>query len=146
MNPSGWTRGRKTDTLNGLDGEGSEIPRSISPLAGRAPFGHLRDLVRKVRQTATIDLDTNSLLRPLAPDRRERPGRGACRPEIIRHAGQVVADHALCRARRERIVGRTDFAGAACFEGPVRAGPVEIAPAASLRPLAEYEAVAGRGR
>ncbi|MGX7877149.1 Mu transposase domain-containing protein [Mesorhizobium sp. ORM6] len=37
---------------------------------------------------------------------------------IIRHAGHVVADHALCRGRRQRIVDRKGSAG---FEGPMGA-------------------------
>lgn len=37
---------------------------------------------------------------------------------------------------------RAHFVGVAGFDGPVRADPIEIAPAL-LRPLAEYEAVAG---
>lgn len=45
---------------------------------------------------------------------------------IIRHAGQVVADHALCRGRRQRIVDRMHFVGVAGFEGPVRAERIEI--------------------
>lgn len=64
---------------------------------------------------------------------------------IIRHAGQVVADHSQCRGRRQRIVDRAHFVGVAGFEGPVRKEAIEIAPAALLRPLAEYEAVAGGG-
>jgi hypothetical protein len=64
---------------------------------------------------------------------------------IIRHAGQAVADHALCQGRRQRIVDRSHFVGVAGSEGLVRTAPVEIAPAALLRPLAEYEAVVGGG-
>lgn len=64
---------------------------------------------------------------------------------IVRHAGQVVADHALCRGRRQRIVDRSHCVGIAGIEGPVRLAPIEIASAALLRPLAEYEAVVGGG-
>lgn len=106
--------------------------RALRPLAGRAPFGQLRDLVREVQADCAIHLDTNSYS-VLA-------GR-----VIIRHAGQVVADHDLCRGRRQRIVDRTHFVGVAGFEGPVHVDPAEIAPATLLRPLAEYEAVVGGG-
>lgn len=34
--------------------------KALRPLAGRAPFGQLRDLVRKVQSDCAIDLDTNS--------------------------------------------------------------------------------------
>jgi len=40
---------------------------------------------------------------------------------IIRHAGQVVADHALCDGRRQRIVDRAHFVGVAGAESLVRA-------------------------
>ena len=33
---------------------------ALRPLGGRAPFGQLRDLIRKVRPDCAIDLDTNS--------------------------------------------------------------------------------------
>jgi hypothetical protein len=65
---------------------------------------------------------------------------------IVRHAGEVVADHALCRGRRQRIVERAHLAGVVGAAGPVRSAPAEIGPPpALLRPLAEYEAVVGGG-
>ncbi len=119
--------------------------RALRPLAGRAPFGQLRDLIRKVQADCAIDLDTNSYSVP-----RRLIGESVqvvvlAGRVIIRHAGQVVADHALCWGRRQRIVDRGHFVGVAGFEGPVRADPVEIARAALLRPLAEYEAAVGGG-
>ena len=119
--------------------------RALRPLAGRAPFGQLRDLVRKVQADCAIDLDTNSYSVPWRLIGESVQVVVLAGRVIIRHAGQVVADHALCRGRRQRIVDRTHFVGVAGFEGPVHADPVEIAPATLLRPLAEYEAVVGGG-
>ncbi|MGO8499798.1 IS21 family transposase, partial [Rhizobium ruizarguesonis] len=46
---------------------------------------------------------------------------------IIRNAGQVVADHAVCAGRRQRIVDRDHFVGVAGADGLVRAiAPVEL--------------------
>ncbi len=116
------------------------------PLAGRAPFGQLRDLVRKVQADCAIDLDANSYS---VPWRRIGESVRVVVPAgrvIIRHAGRVVADHSQCQGRRQRVVDRAHFVGVAGAEGPVRtAAPVGIAPSALLRPRAEYEAVVGGG-
>lgn len=119
---------------------------ALRPLAGRAPFGQLRDLVRKVQSDCAVDLDTNSYSVPwrLIGERVQvvvLAGR-----VIVRHAGQVVADHPVCAGRRQRIVDRGHFVGVAGAEGLVRAqAPIELAPPVLLRPLSEYEAVVGGG-
>ncbi|WP_408871474.1 hypothetical protein [Gluconacetobacter sacchari] len=63
----------------------------------------------------------------------------------MRHAGQVVADHSLCAGRRQRIVDRSHLAG--LVGGPAEARPPRAGLPSPLpdllRPLAEYEAVAG---
>jgi len=119
---------------------------ALRPLVGRAPFGQLRDLVRKVQADCAIDLDTNSYSVPWRLIGESVQVVVLAGRVIIRHAGQVVADHAQCKGRRQRIVDRAHFVGVAGFDGPVRtASPVETVPAALLRPLAEYEAVVGGG-
>lgn len=118
---------------------------ALRPLSGRAAFGQLRDLVRKVQADCAIDLDTNSYSVPWRLIGESVQVVVLAGRVIIRHAGQVVADHALNRGRRQRIVDRSHFVGIAGVEGPVRLAPIEIAPAALLRPLAEYEAVVGGG-
>lgn len=118
---------------------------ALRPLSGRAAFGQLRDLVRKVQADCAIDLDTNSYSVPWRLIGESVQVVVLAGRVIIRHAGQVVADHALNRGRRQRIVDRSHFVGIVGVEGPVRLAPVETAPAALLRPLAEYEAVVGGG-
>ena len=118
---------------------------ALRPLAGRAPFGHLRDLMRKVQADCAIDLDTNSYSVPWRLIGESVQVVVLAGRVIIRHAGQVVADHPFCQGRRQRIVDRAHFVGVAGSEGLVRTAPIEIAPAALLRPLAEYEAVVGGG-
>ncbi|SFB55198.1 Transposase [Rhizobium sp. NFR07] len=118
---------------------------ALRPLSGRAPFGQLRDLIRKVQADCAVDLDTNSYSVPwrLIGESVQVVVIGG--RVIVRHAGQVVADHALCLGRRQRIVDREHFVGVAGFEGAVHAERIEIEPAVLLRPLAEYEAVVGGG-
>ncbi|MBB4483580.1 IS21 family transposase [Rhizobium etli] len=118
---------------------------ALRPLSGRVPFGQLRDLVRKVQADCAIDLDTNSYSVPWRLIGESVQVVVLAGRVIIRHAGQVVADHPLCQGRRQRIVDRDHFVGFAGSEGLVRTAPVELAPAALLRPLAEYEAVVGGG-
>ncbi|ESZ54498.1 hypothetical protein X727_33415 [Mesorhizobium sp. L103C119B0] len=79
---------------------------ALRPLGGRAPFGQLRDLVRKVQADCAIDLDTNCYSAPwrLIGESVQVVVLGG--RVIVRHAGEVVADHALCRGRRQRIVDR----------------------------------------
>ena len=119
---------------------------ALRPLGARAPFGQLRDLVRKVQADCAIDLDTNSYSvswRLIGESVQVVVLGGRV---IVRHAGEVVADHALCRGRRQRIVERAHLAGVVGAAGPVRSAPADIVPPpALLRPLAEYEALVGGG-
>ncbi len=68
----------------------------LRPLGGRAPFGQLRDLVRKVRSDCAVGLDTNSYSVPwrLVGATVQVVVLGG--RVIIRHAGEVVADHPRC--------------------------------------------------
>jgi hypothetical protein len=124
----------------------AEEALALRPLGGRAPFGQLRDLVRKVQADCAIDLDTNSYSVPwrLIGESVQVVVLGG--RVIVRHAGEVVADHPLCQGRRQRIVDRAHLAGVIGAAGPVRAAPAEIVPPSTLlRPLAEYEELVGGG-
>jgi len=145
-----WTREVADQREHGTTGvkpaeRFADEARELRPLAGRAPFGQLRDLVRKVQADCAIDLDTNSYSVPWRLIGESVQVVVLAGRVIIRHAGQVVADHALCDGRRQRIVDRAHFVGVAGFEGPVCKEAIEIAPAVLLRPLADYEAVVGGG-
>jgi len=116
---------------------------ALRPLGGRAPFGQLRDLVRKVRPDCAIDLDTNSYSVPWRLVGETVQVVVLAGRVIVRHAGEVVADHAVCEGRRQRIVDRAHLAGlvgTGTFRAVATPPP---APPDLLRPLAEYEAVAG---
>lgn len=145
-----WNREVAEQRVHGTTGEQpiarfADEVNALRPLGGRAPFGQLRDIVRKVQPDCAIDLDTNSYSVPwrLIGESVQVVVLGG--RVIVRHAGQVVADHALCSRRRQRIVDRTHFIGVAGADGPVRTElPITDAPTL-LRPLAEYEAAVGGG-
>jgi transposase len=117
---------------------------ALKPLNGRPPFRQVRELVRRVQTDCTIDVDANSYSVPwrligesvavVVADGRVR----------VRHAGQEVAVHAETTGRRQRIVDPAHFHGVA---GAARRLTTDKAlPTPSLlRPLAEYERVAGGG-
>jgi Integrase core domain len=145
-----WTREVADQRVHGTTGVApaerfAQEAGVLRPLGARAPFGQLRDLVRKVQADGAIDLDTNSYSVPWRLIGASVQVVVLGGRVIVRHAGEVVADHALCRGRRQRIVERAHLAGVVGLVGPVRAGPTEIPPPALLRPLAEYEALVGGG-
>lgn len=118
---------------------------ALRPLGGRAPFGQLRDLVRKVRPDCAVDLDTNSYSVPWRLVGETVQVVVLAGRVIVRHAGEVVADHPLCDGRRQRVVDRAHLAGlvgTGCFRATT-APPMP--PPTLLRPLAEYEALVGGG-
>jgi hypothetical protein len=143
-----WTREIADQRVHGTTGE-PPIARfaaeagALRPLGGRAPFGQLRDLVRKVRPDCAIDLDTNSYSVPWRLVGETVAVMVLAGRVIVRHAGEVVADHPLCEGRRQWITDRKHLAGLV-GAGPTREAPApSTSPPALLRPLAEYEAVAG---
>jgi hypothetical protein len=146
-----WTREIADQRVHGTTGVApaerfAHEAGALRPLGARAPFGQLRDLVRKVQADCAIDLDTNSDSVPwrLIGESVQVVVLGG--RVIVRHAGEVVADHALCRGRRQRIVERAHLAGVVGAAGPVRSAPTDIVvPPTLLRPLAEYEALVGGG-
>jgi transposase len=118
---------------------------ALRPLGGRAPFGQLRDLIRKVRPDCAIDLDTNSYSVPWRLVGETVQVVVLAGRVIVRHAGEVVADHPMCDGRRQRVVDRAHLAGLV-GTGSFRAATSPPMPSpALLRPLAEYEALVGGG-
>jgi hypothetical protein len=103
-------------------------------------------MLTQVQADCAIDLDTNSYSVPwqLIGETVQVVVLGG--RVMVRHAGQLVADHAVCEGRRQRIVNRAHLAGVVGAAGPVRRSPPLPAPPPHLlRPLAEYEAVTGGG-
>jgi hypothetical protein len=64
----------------------------------------------------------------------------------VSHAGQEIAVHAVTTGRRQRIVDAAHFHGVAGTARPAAAPALAAEPAPELlRPLAEYEQIAGGG-
>lgn len=145
-----WNREIADVRVHGTTGEPpvkrfADEAAALRPLGGRAPFGQLRDLVRKVRPDCAIDLDTNSYSVPWRLVGETVQVVVLAGRVIVRHAGEVVADHSVCDGRRQRIVDRVHLTGLVGSGRPPAASSTSVPPAALLRPLAEYEAVAGGG-
>ena len=145
-----WMREIADRRMHGTTGEVPLVrferdeARTLTPLNGRPPFRQVRELVRRVQADCTIEVDANSYSVPwrligesvgvVVADGRVR----------VRHASQEVAVHAETTGRRQRIVDPAHFRGVAGAVRPLTAG--ELSPTSTLlRPLDEYERVAGGG-
>lgn len=147
-----WTRDVADLRVHGTTGE---APRhrfdrdeggALKPLAGLPPFTTTRDLVRSVGADCAVAVDGNAYSVPWRLiGERVRVTVGS---EIVRvhHGGHEVAVHAELKGRHGRVVDDRHLAGlVGTRERPVSVVAPAPLPAISalLRPLAEYEAVAG---
>jgi len=148
-----WTREVADTRTQGTTGEPPIVrfqrdeAAALRPLAGRPPFRQVRELTRRVHNDGCVDVDTNHYSVPWrligASVSVVVSGGEVC----IHHAGAEVARHGERRGRRERAVDRAHLRGIVVAD--TGAGAVEdlrpaVLPGADLlRPLAEYEQVAG---
>lgn len=150
-----WERNVANVRLHGTTGEApivrferDEAPR-LKPLGGRASFGALRELTRVVGNDCAVEVDTNSYSVPWRLIGERVAGTVAAGEVRIRHGAREVAVHGQAQGRRQRIIDRAHLEGVAGRDGAVRRrdskGPlIDLSPPpALLRPLCEYEAVAG---
>jgi hypothetical protein len=151
-----WTREVADTRVHGTTGEAPLVRferdevAALRPLGDKPPFGQLRELTRRVQNDGSVDVDTNHYSVPW-----QLIGAGVsvvvCGGEVrILHAGVEVARHAQRLGRRERAVMAPHLRGIAIGAAPADgagAGPPRSAPLPGelLRPLAEYELVAGGG-
>jgi transposase len=120
----------------------------LRPLGGRPPFRQIRELIRKVHSDCVVEVDTNAYSVPwrLIGETVEVTVSGA--QVRVFHAGQIVAEHAQAQGRHRRLTDPAHFVGVTGFGGPARRPePVPVLPTPHvpelLRPLAEYEQLAG---
>jgi transposase len=120
---------------------------ALRPLDGRPPFGQIRELIRRVHQDATVEVDTNAYSVPwrLIGETVEVVIAGA--RVSIRHAGREIASHGETSGRRQRVMTGAHLAGIISRPQSTPSEPVALpgalAEAELLRPLSEYEQVAG---
>lgn len=152
-----WAREVADVRVHGTTGEapGLRFARDeaakLKPLPQCGPFLVARELSRRVGPDCAVELDTNAYSVPwrLIGER----VRVLVTAETVRitHAGVEVACHRRSAGRRGRIVERAHFDGVAGAAGRAIRAEAETAldasaavpTAALLRPLSEYEAVAG---
>ena len=148
-----WTREVADVRIHGTTGE-APIERfrrmeaqALKPLAGLPAFSAMRDLVRSVGADCAVAVDGNAYSVPwrLIGERvRVTVSAGAVR---VHHGGREVAQHAELKGRHGRAVDDAHLAGlVGSHAAPMHRRPEIVLPegsAALLRPLAEYEAVAG---
>ena len=154
-----WMRDVADVRVHGTTGEvpaerfAREERQALRPLNGRPPFRQMRELTRRVQNDACVDVDTNHYSVPwtlIGATVSVVVSNGEVR---VYHAGTEVACHDQRRGRRERVVDRAHLHGvlARCSGPPDQPGVVPATPDAALpgtdllRPLAEYEQVAGGG-
>lgn len=147
-----WTRDIADVRVHGTTGEPPrdrfrrDEARALKPLNGTCPFTTHRDLVRSVGADCAVAVDGNAYSVPwrLIGERvRVTVGNAIVR---IHHGGREVGVHAELKGRHGRAVDDAHLAGlVGTRERPVHSLPSRSSspPAALLRPLAEYEAIAG---
>jgi len=151
----GWTREVADARIHGTTGEPPTLrfqrdeAAALRPLSGIPPFLSARDLLPRVGADCAIEVDGNAYSVPwrLIGERvRVTVSGGAVR---VLHAGREVALHTELKGRRGRAVNDCHLAGiVGSPERPIVrrtvAAETELAETpALLRPLAEYEALAG---
>jgi transposase len=154
-----WTRQVADMRVHGTTGEvpaerfAREEQQVLRPLDGRPAFRQMRELTRRVQTDACVDVDTNHYSVPwrlIGAQVSVVVSNGVVR---VHHAGAEVACHVQRRGRRERAVDRAHLHGilARGPDIPDQPGSPAAMPTAALpgidllRPLAEYEQVAGGG-
>jgi hypothetical protein len=112
----------------------------------------VRVVTRRVQGDGCIDLDTNHYSVPWPLIGAQVTVEVSDAMVRISHAGSMVASHPARRGRRERAVDTAHLAGIVADRAMQAGGsgsspPAPAAPVASelLRPLSEYEGVAGGG-
>ena len=145
-----WMREVADQRVHGTTGEaplvrfGREEAVALRALGGRPPFRQVRELTRRVHNDGCVEVDTNHYSVPwtlIGAQVSVVISGGEVR---ISHAGAEVARHGERHSRRERAVDRAHLRGIVTgAEQTEELTPATLLNADLLRPLAEYEQVAG---
>jgi transposase len=150
-----WMREVADQRVHGTTGEAPivrferEEATALRPLDGRPPFRQVRELTRRVHNDGCVDVDTNHYSVPWTLIGASVSVVVSSGEVCIHHAGAEVARHGERRGRRERAVDRAHLRGIV-MDDPGTGQAEDLTPAVLpgadlLRPLAEYEQVAGGG-
>jgi transposase len=151
----GWVREIADERIHGTTGEAPaarflrEEAGALRPLDGRPPFDPTRELIRRVRTDATVEVDTNSYSVPWRLIGETVAVTVAGGRISVHHGGGEVASHGEIAGRRQRAMVAAHLEGVAGLRWPPvpTRRPAAPAPAPDepdlLRPLAEYEQAAG---
>ena len=150
-----WTREIAEKRIHGTTGEAPiarfarEEAKALKPITGVAPFCATRELIRRVGSDCSVEVDGNAYSVPwrlIGESVRVTVRDGAVR---VHHGALEVAVHGVLSGRRQRAVDPAHYAGVAGAGPRYAAHSGAREPAAAepslLRPLGEYEALAGGG-
>ena len=152
-----WTREIADQRVHGTTGEAPALRFArdeagrLKPLQRCGPFLAVRELSRRVGPDCAVEMDANAYSVPWRLIGERVLVLVTAETVRITHAGVEVACHRRSAGRRGRIIDPVHFAGVAGAAGRVIGTVAETAQGeeaptpmpALLRPLAEYEAVAG---
>lgn len=150
-----WMREVADTRVHGTTGEAPaarferDEAAALRPLAGRPPFRQVRELTRRGQNDGCVDVDTNRYSVPWTLIGTWVSVVVSDGEVQVPHAGAEVARHGQRRGRRECAVETAHLRGIVVGDaGTRRTGNTAsvMRPGADLlRPLAEYEQVAGGG-
>lgn len=148
-----WMREIADTRVHGTTGEAPAMrfmrdeAAVLRPLAGRPPFRQARELTRRVQNDGCVDIDTNHYSVPWTLIGSAVSVIVSGGEVQVLHAGVQVARHVQRRGRRERVVEMAHLRGIVVGDTGTRlmadGTPMMLPIADLLRPLAEYEQVAG---
>jgi len=146
-----WMREVADSRVHGTTGEipierfRAKEATALRPLEGRTTFQPIRECVRRVHADACIELETN---RYSVPWRLIGETVSVLVNEQVRivHAGQEVAVHVCLAGQRRASIHREHLIGIVGTEPRPQPSAINVSattPPELLRPLHEYEAIAG---
>jgi hypothetical protein len=120
---------------------------ALRPVNGRPPFHWTRELTRQVHADGCVEVDTHHYSVPWRLIGETVTVRIVDDTLRVLRAGVEVAQHPVSAGRRQRVIDPAHLAGVVGAPGGASPAAVVTAPPAPalLRPLAEYEAIAGGG-
>lgn len=150
-----WMREIADVRVHGTTGEAPimrferEEAAALRPLGGKPSFLQVRELVRRVHNDGCVEVDTNHCSVPWPLIGAQVSVVVSSGEVCIHHAGAEIARHGERHGRRERAVDRAHLRGIVVddMKTPRAEGamPAILPSTDLLRPLAEYEQVAGGG-